>query len=415
MNSSGTITDFAAGHPRLRLYRADILRCSWILGFSIFSWTIIFGDKGYAHPVAQGAMIIRVSPVDLEIVARVSVEEVFVASALSRRPDASDSLSELWMAHGKYLLQHFHLFVAGQLLEGVLIKAQPPSEGKSSSDQAVYTFSYRLPKNAGPTSTVELREDVLEGLDYAPGNPWTASYVVSIEHSDRDIREGLLLDRQQSLSFPVGGYSEEENSETGRISWVQVLTEYFAHGLWHIFTGYDHMLFMGAIALAACSIIDLIKVVSAFTLAHSITLTLSVLNVVRLPERIVEPLIAGSIVVVAVQNVLKPAQARGWIRLGVAFFFGLFHGLGFAGGLLEAMAGLPAVAIGIALVGFSLGVETAQQAVVLPTFLVIKLLHSARPTRSQPESAALVRRFGSIGIAICGVFYLCEALTLPQA
>jgi hydrogenase/urease accessory protein HupE len=360
-------------------------------------------------------MIIRVSPVDLEIVARVSVEEVFVASALSRRPNASDSLSELWMAHGKYLLQHFHLFVAGQLLEGVLIKAQPPSDGKSSSDQAVYTFSYRLPKNAGPTSTVELREDVLEGLDYAPGNPWTASYVVSIEHSDRDIREGLLLDRQQSLSFPVGGSSEEENSETGRLSWVQVFTEYFAHGLWHIFTGYDHMLFMGAIALAACSVIDLIKVVSAFTLAHSITLTLSVLNVVRLPERIVEPLIAGSIVVVAVQNVLKPAQARGWIRLGVAFFFGLFHGLGFAGGLLEAMAGLPAVAIGIALVGFSLGVETAQQAVVLPTFLVIKLLHSARPTRSQAESAVLVRRFGSIGIAICGVFYLCEALTLPQA
>ena len=106
---------------------------------------------------------------------------------------------------------------------------------------------------------------------------------------------------------------------------------------------------------------------------------------------------------------------RGWIRLGVAFFFGLFHGLGFAGGLLEAMAGLPAVAIGIALAGFSLGVETAQQAVVLPTFLVIKLLHSARPTRSQPEFAELVRRFGSIGIAICGVFYLCEALTLPQA
>jgi hypothetical protein len=63
---------------------------------------MIFGDKGYAHPVAQGAMIIRVSPVDLEIVARVSVEEVFVASALSRRPNASDSLSELWMAHGKY-------------------------------------------------------------------------------------------------------------------------------------------------------------------------------------------------------------------------------------------------------------------------------------------------------------------------
>ena len=82
---------------------------------------------------------------------------------------------------------------------------------------------------------------------------------------------------------------------------------------------------------------DLVKVVTAFTAAHTITLTLSVLGVVRLGEHVVEPMIAASIVFVAVQNVAWPRSSRGWGRIAVAFAFGLFHGLGFAGGLQEAI------------------------------------------------------------------------------
>src|SRR5205807_1459282 len=82
-----------------------------------------------------------------------------------------------------------------------------------------------------------------------------------------------------------------------------------------------------------------------FTVAHTLTLALSVLNIVTLGERVVEPMIAASIVFVAVQNVFWPRQSRGWTRLAVAFAFGLFHGLGFAGGLKEAMAGMPRAAL----------------------------------------------------------------------
>src|SRR5260370_27769018 len=112
------------------------------------------------------------------------------------------------------------------------------------------------------------------------------------------------------------------------------------------------MLFMCALALAALTIWDVVKVVSAFTVALSVTLTLSVLNVVRLPEHVVEPMIAASIVFVALQNAFIPKLSRGWARVWTAFFFGLFHGLGFAVGLLDAMAGLPIPPTGVAVLAF---------------------------------------------------------------
>jgi hypothetical protein len=112
---------------------------------------------------------------------------------------------------------------------------------------------------------------------------------------------------------------------------------FFYQGVYHILTGYDHLLFISALVLAATTFWDLIKVVTAFTIAHTITLSLAAFNLVSLPQRVVEPLISASIVFVALQNVFWPSRAKGWSRLGAAFFFGLFHGLGFAGGLLEVM------------------------------------------------------------------------------
>src|SRR5436309_2812552 len=117
---------------------------------------------------------------------------------------------------------------------------------------------------------------------------------------------------------------------------------------------------------------DLVNVVSAFTIAHTITLTLSVLNIVTLSPRIVEPMIAASIVFVAVQNIFWPRQARGWSRLAIAFAFGLFHGLGFAGGLKAAMTDLPTTAFVAALVGFTIGVELAHQLVIIPSFAALR-------------------------------------------
>ncbi len=187
---------------------------------------------------------------------------------------------------------------------------------------------------------------------------------------------------------------------------------YFYHGVRHILTGYDHLLFVSALVLAAVTLWDLIKVVSAFTLAHTITLTLAALNLVHLPERVVEPLIAASIVFVALQNVFWPSRARGWSRLVAAFFFGLFHGLGFAGGLLDAMREMPNATVLLAILAFSLGVETGHQMVVLPLFGVLRAARHTQPDAVLRTRVSMAfQRIGSAGISVVGVYYLCLALT----
>lgn len=179
--------------------------------------------------------------------------------------------------------------------------------------------------------------------------------------------------------------------------WAAVKT-YFVHGIKHILTGYDHLLFLCALVLGAASLWDLIKIVTAFTIAHSITLTLATFGLAHLPEQLVEPMIAASIVFVAIQNIAWPKQANGNIRLAVAFFFGLFHGLGFAGGLLELMHAMPTAMIWFAILGFSLGVEAGNQLVLLPLYGSMRLFDRSRITNFQ--------RYASAAVAIAGIYYL---------
>jgi hypothetical protein len=151
---------------------------------------------------------------------------------------------------------------------------------------------------------------------------------------------------------------------------------------------------------------EMVKVIGAFTLAHTLTLALSVFGIFRLPASIVEPIIALSIVLVAFENVIWPNRAHSKVRLGVAFGFGLIHGLGFAGGLMTVMGGLPPVGIWVALAAFSLGVEVGHQVVVLPLFglLVMSNGQLSKALHSR------VLRFASVLIACCGVYYLFIAL-----
>src|SRR5690606_10928570 len=106
-------------------------------------------------------------------------------------------------------------------------------------------------------------------------------------------------------------------------------------------------------ALAARRLLDLIKVVAAFTIAHSVTLTLAALGWLALPAWLVEPLIALSIVVVALDNLVRREHAGTQVRLATAFGFGLVHGLGFAGPLVEALSGAGGLPLATAILSFS--------------------------------------------------------------
>ena len=149
--------------------------------------------------------------------------------------------------------------------------------------------------------------------------------------------------------------------------------DYVKHGVWHIWIGFDHILFLLSLLLPAVLIpraaqpdqsfraafIDVLKVVTAFTLAHSITLTLASMHVLALPSRWVESAIAASVVVAALNNIFPLFRGK---RPHAAFVFGLIHGFGFASVLADL--GLPQGAMALSLAGFNIGVELGQLAIV---------------------------------------------------
>lgn len=353
----------------------------------------------HAHPVAQGAMDISVASDGIDIHARVSVEEAFVAAAFGGKADAGTTLDEVWRRHGEYLLAHLALTADGLPLAGKVTALTPPAN-TAPEGRIAYDLRFDLPAGKRP-GTITLRQNVLNEFSFAPGNPWEASYVVRLSLKDRPSQTERLLTSREPITFAC-----DAAPQTGTMAGAFV-----RHGIMHILTGYDHLLFVAGLVLATITLLDLVKVVTAFTVAHTITLTLATLDIVRLSTRIVEPMIAASIVFVALQNLLSPARSRGWTRLAVAFGFGLFHGLGFAGGLLDAMEGMSGVTIVTAIAAFSLGVEIGHQFVALPLFSVMKILRSASLRAPDPARAPRwAMRVGSSAICAAGLVYLVAAL-----
>jgi hypothetical protein len=205
------------------------------------------------------------------------------------------------------------------------------------------------------------------------------------------------------------GYHLEGNSP----SWAQEFVDYFKEGVWHIWTGFDHILFLCALLLPSVlsfhsgkwwalrsfreAFRNVFKIITAFTLAHSITLSLAVLGFIAIPSRLVESAIAVSVIAAALNNLWPIVQGRLW---AVAFGFGLVHGLGFANVLTEL--GLPADALAIALVGFNLGVEAGQLVIVCA---VLPLAYYCRRSWLYPR---LVLGAGSAAIVAIAFIWLIE-------
>lgn len=198
----------------------------------------------------------------------------------------------------------------------------------------------------------------------------------------------------------------------GPARWRQ-FGDYLRQGVWHIWIGVDHILFLLSLLLPAVLLYrdrewvgrqgfrdagqDVVRVVTAFTLAHSLTLTLAALGVLALPARLVESAIAASVILAALNN-LRPRYQRG--RVLFAFGFGLLHGFGFASVL--AGLGLPQGALLLSLLGFNLGVELGQLAIVA-TFLPLAYL-----LRHGLFYRHVVMLGGSAAIALVAAVWLLE-------
>jgi hydrogenase/urease accessory protein HupE len=170
--------------------------------------------------------------------------------------------------------------------------------------------------------------------------------------------------------------------------------KFTAMGVEHIWTGYDHIAFLFALLLVVSSFRAAVKTITAFTVAHSVTLALATYNVVSLSPRIVEPLIAVSIVYVGMENLFNHSFDKRWL---LTFGFGLVHGLGFASALRDLGIGTNSVPAAIPLVTFNLGVEMGQlviAAILLP--LIWKLRErTVFVARFVPACSLVVAAIGS--------------------
>lgn len=262
--------------------------------------------------------------------------------------------------------------------------------------QAAPLGDVRLPR----TSRVVLTGTIPPGADSFvwdhPGGYGAVALKLRRE-GDQDFTTAWLQAREVSEPFPMQGLVPERGT-------LETLTDYVELGYIHIVPrGLDHILFVLGLFLLSTRMRPLLIQVTSFTVAHTITLALSLYGIVDLPPSIVEPLIALSIAYVAIENLFMRGLSA-W-RPFVVFAFGLLHGLGFAGVLTGL--GLPQDQFVTALIGFNIGVEFGQLSVILVAWLLLALWQMSE----QAYRRAVIIP-GSLGIAAVGLYWTVERLVI---
>lgn len=259
----------------------------------------------------------------------------------------------------------------------------PRVEGVSDApdpERVAIGVEYRCP---GPVEELRIEMHLFDGI--TPN--WVSLVRLRWGAAERD-----FAFREGSAAWEVSGPQEEGAGLAAQAA------SFLALGVEHIFTGYDHLMFLVGLLLLGGRLWSLFKIVTAFTIAHSVTLVLAALGVVTLPARLVEPAIALSIAYVGAENFFLKSADRRWI---IAFVFGLVHGFGFAGVLREL--GLPERGLILSLLSFNVGVEAGQIAVVAVVLPLIVLL------RRQPWQRHAVRAL-SLAIVAFGLYWFFQRI-----
>ena len=370
-------------------------RRSWLRDTAVLVCWLALGSPADAHPAPFSYVDVRFDATGLQVTVIAHVldvahelgiadpAELLEPSRLSTRRDAVVSLLGAR---------------SGLLLDGLPLPAAPWSGPELLPERVALRGEARVDLPAG-----RLPARIAVAGPMFPYDPIHQTYVNVYEHGSL-VKQGILSVARPHLEHFTG-------TRQGRLA---VVRRFAASGVHHILIGPDHLLFLVGLLLMGGSIRRLVLVVSAFTLAHSVTLSLAVLGVVSPPGWVVEPAIALSIVYVGADNLIvqrlqpqreeraagsqdTPRDVRAWIALG----FGLIHGFGFAGVLREME--LPAGALGWSLLSFNLGVEAGQ---VLVVAVVAALLGAVR--RRSEAAGRRVAIVGSAAVIAAGTFWFVE-------
>ena len=217
--------------------------------------------------------------------------------------------------------------------------------------------------------------------------------LITVEVNNRLVMERLLDAASHTVTLDLAA----ESHSSARAAW-----QFLKLGVLHILTGYDHLVFLAGLLMAARTVRDLIVALTSFTAAHSLSLALVAIGGVHAPPWIVEPLIAASIAWVGFQNLL---HVRHSARAFVVFGFGLIHGFGLAGALMNLGVGSSGADVVLALLSFNIGVEAGQLAVAAGLLPLVWMV------RSRPVLHSRMTPLCSVGIVLIGGYWLIERLT----
>ena len=344
----------------------------------IFLWlTVAVAAPASAHPAPFSYVDVRLDGANIELT--VAVHEFDVAHDLGVA-DASRLLNASELArYGPPLVEllkdRLQIWVGGQRLTGTWSPAVALADRQAIQLRVRYDA-----KGPPPSITIAAR--------LFPYDPVHQTFV-NVYEREAIVLQAILDRHREQITFYPG---------TRQGTWA-VVKRFAASGVHHILIGPDHLLFLVGLLLLGGSLRRLVLVVSAFTVAHSITLSLAVLRFVTPPPWLVEPAIALSIVYVGADNltVRGGRDVRAWI----AFAFGLIHGFGFANVLREM--DLPARALGWSLLSFNLGVEIGQLAVVIVVASVLSAIRS-----KSPETGRRLALAGSVVVIAAGAFWFVQ-------
>jgi HupE/UreJ protein len=351
-----------------------------------------------AHVASNGFLNVDVRGRTLEGSIELAVRDVELAIGVDANADGRVTWGELRAGEPRlisYIAGHLALSAHGSAcpLHFGHLQVNPRVDG----NYAWLPFDARC---AGDVGQLQIRYQVLAGID--------PSHRGLLRLSAGRIVQTAVLD--------PGAAAAPLRSLAASARW-QAFQEYFQAGTWHIWSGIDHLLFLLSLLLPAVlarrngrwepvegvrpAFFSILKVVTAFTLAHSITLSLAALDVVRLPSRLTESVIAASIVVAALNNIFPLVTET---RARIAFAFGLLHGFGFASVLADM--GLPSGARVLSLIAFNCGIEAGQLAVVLGVMPAVYALR-----RVEVYRRALLP-WGSAAIALLALAWLIQRALL---
>jgi hydrogenase/urease accessory protein HupE len=263
------------------------------------------------------------------------------------------------------------------------------AKAEDGRDTAYFALIY--PK--APSSSLLIKSNIMEKLSRGHREYFRLTNAAGNTIAER------LLDANNTTAEVTAG---ELSAALGR--W-HTFKQFLVLGIEHILLGFDHLCFLLALLLVATTLGSVIKIVTSFTIAHSITLALAAFDKVTLSPSIVEPMIAVSIVYVALENIWRRGQdiEGRWL---LTFAFGLIHGFGFAGVLKELNIGAGGSGIAVPLVSFNVGVELGQLAVAALLWPLLQWL------RSRPELTKKLVPVGSLLVAVAGGYWLVERTLL---